>query len=130
MSAPPGSAVSALGASVRHNAAVAPVAPSTNDQPIFFGVLAIVIIGALKVLLRRRLAHRHSVSLDLVMVVIGFVLLLMMRLPLRGTSGLIGLALFLGLAGLYKLLGFFEEPPEKQIEKQPDQQTEKQTGKQ
>jgi hypothetical protein len=81
---------------------------------MFCGVLLIVLVAALKVILRRRLSPRHLVSLDLVIVLIGFVLLLMMRLPLRGTSGLVGLALFLGLAGLYKLLGSFEEPPDRQ----------------
>jgi ABC-type Co2+ transport system permease subunit len=95
--------VSALGAAVRHGAA-------HTDQALFAGVLAIVAIGVLKVLLRKRLSPRHSVSLDLAMVAIGFFLILMMRLPLSGSSGWLGLALFLGLGGVYKLLGYFEEP--------------------
>jgi hypothetical protein len=104
------SAISALGASVRRDVPHAP--PPQSDQPIFVGVLAIVVIGAAKVALRRRLSRRHVLSLDLAMLAIGFVLLLMMRLPLSGSSGWIGLALFLGLAAVYKLLGYFEEPPD------------------
>jgi hypothetical protein len=79
-------------------------------SPIFAGVLAIVLIGAAKVLLRHRLSQRHSTSLDLTIVVIGFFLILVMRLPVKGTHGWLGLLLFLGLGALYKLLGYFEEP--------------------
>jgi hypothetical protein len=78
--------------------------------PLISGLLAIVLIGAAKVLLRHHLAPRHSTSLDLTMVAIGFFLILMMRLPVKGTHGWLGLTLFLGLGALYKLLGYFEEP--------------------
>ena len=79
-------------------------------SPAFAGVLAIVLIGTAKVLLRHRFSPRHSTSLDLTIVAIGFFLILMMRLPVKGTQGWLGLTLFLGLAALYKLLGYFEEP--------------------
>ena len=79
-------------------------------SPLFAGVLAIVVIGAIKVLLRHRLSQRHSTSLDLAIVSIGFFLILMMRLPVKGTHGWMGMILFLSCGALYKLLGYFEEP--------------------
>ncbi len=135
----PASATSVLGASVRRDQppaapSLAPApAPATakattaappqqphgpppriaNDRPVFVGLLLIVLIGAVKILLRNKLARRHWVSLDLAMVAIGFVLLLMMRLPIGRHPGWIGTALFLGLAGVYRLLGYFEEPDDR-----------------
>ena len=103
------SAASVLGASVRHGRRTRP-----RDQPIFIGVALMVLLGALKIALRRRLPRRHSVSIDLVMMTIGFVLLLMMRLPLGSPAGWIGTLLFVGLAVLYRMLGHFEEPAEKE----------------
>ena len=47
------------------------------------------------------------------MVAVGFFLLLMMRLPLGGSTGWVGALLFIGLAAVYKLLGYFEEPSDK-----------------
>lgn len=110
-------ATSVLGAAVRHDRpGVAPPPPAPappRDQPVFIGVALIVLVGALKILLRRRLSRRHAVSLDLVMVSIGFFLLLMMRLPLGRHTGWLGAGLFLGMAAVYKLLGYFEEPADK-----------------
>jgi hypothetical protein len=102
---------SVLGASVIHDRR--PRARS-REQPIFFGVALIVLVGAAKVLWRRRLPRRHAVSLDLVMITIGFVLLLMMRVPIGSPSGFVGTLLFVGMAALYRLLGHFEEPSDRE----------------
>jgi hypothetical protein len=104
-------AASVLGAAVRHDRRAREQA---RDRPLFIGVSIIVLVGVAKVWLRRRLARRHVVSLDLTMIAIGFVLLLMMRLPLRAPAGWIGTLLFVGLAVLYRLLGHFEEPAERE----------------
>jgi hypothetical protein len=112
-----------LGAAVRHDHPVVQTqahtpAPTTtpmrsSDGPVFFGIVLMLCVGVLKIALRRRLSSRHAVSLDLVMVSIGFVLLLMMRLPIGRGSGWIGAALFLSLPVFYRLLGHFEEPDDK-----------------
>jgi hypothetical protein len=109
------SAPSVLGAAVRHDRPTVPLAPPApaSDRPVFVGVALIVVVVALKIVLRNRLARRHAVSLDLVVVSIGFLLLLMMRLPVGRHPGWIGTALFVGMAAVYKLLGYFEEPAEK-----------------
>jgi hypothetical protein len=112
--APPGrdqraSAASVLGAAVRRDRRARAEA---RDRPIFIGILIMVLIGIAKFFLRKRLARRHLTSLDIVMIVIGFVLLLMMRLPVGKHAGWIGALLFIGLAALYRLLGHIEEPAE------------------
>ncbi len=112
--ADPASATSVLGAAVRHDrpTAIQEAAPAVNDRPLFTGLLLIVAVGVAKIVFRRRLSRRHAVTLDLVMVAVGFFLLLMMRLPLDGSRGWVGALLFFALAAVYKLLGAFEEPSE------------------
>ncbi len=106
---PPPRATAVLGAAVRHPTPHAP--PTTlHERPLLVGILLIVLVGMLKIVLRQRLSRRHATSLDLVMVLVGFVLLLMMELPLAGHPGWVGALLFVGLAAIYRLLGYFEEP--------------------
>lgn len=108
-----GKATSVLGASVRRDQPL-PHPQVSAERPVVVGLVLIVLVGAAKIVLRRRISRRHAVSLDLMMVVIGFVLLLMVRLPMRGTSGVVGIGLFVGLAAVYRLLGNFEEPSDKE----------------
>jgi hypothetical protein len=77
---------------------------------VFGGVLLITVLCALKIVLRHRLATRHLTSLDVLVVAIGFVLLMIMRLPIGRASGWVGAGMFIALPVFFRLLGQFEDP--------------------
>jgi hypothetical protein len=89
-----------------------PVA-AVREHVVSAGILVMVLLACAIPLLGTRLARRHVTSLSLVIVLIGAVLLLMLELPVGGRAGWVGTCLFLGLGGVYKLLGRLELPEDR-----------------
>jgi hypothetical protein len=96
-----------------------PAAPPPSTRPVVVGLVLIVLVAAASVLLGERLSRRHQMSLNLVIVVIGFGMLLMLLLPVGGHPGWLGTVLFFGLAGVYRLLGRFEAAGTEPVRPQP-----------
>lgn len=71
---------------------------------MLFGTLATTLLG-------RRLPERAWASARMAILLVGGFGLTVVLLPLGQKASLAGLALFLGLAALFKLMSRFEPPP-------------------
>jgi len=70
---------------------------------------AIIMVSLLGVLLQKHLAQNRLISLLLVNVLIGGFGLFMLLTPLTATSSWIGIVLFMGIFGLFRLMSRFEK---------------------
>jgi peptidyl-prolyl cis-trans isomerase B (cyclophilin B) len=74
------------------------------------GIGLIIVTGVGSVLLAKRISAKSMVSVHLITVLIASFFLLMLLIPVAAFSSKLGLGLFLGMIGLFKLMGRFEAP--------------------
>lgn len=74
------------------------------------GIGLIIATGVVSVLLAKRISAKSMISVHLITVFIASFFLLMLLIPVAAFSSKLGLGLFLGMIGLFKLMGRFEAP--------------------